>query len=59
MESSGWTNSMMPGDKVEPGTQVSEYPSAEGSNSVEGGTDPNYMYGSQAGHNGAAGADGY
>jgi nuclear transcription Y subunit beta len=59
MESSGWTNSMMPGDKVEPGTQVSEYPSAEGSNSVEGGADPNYMYGSQAGHNGAAGADGY
>lgn len=59
MENSGWTNSMMPGEKTDTGAPVAEYPPGEGPNNVEGGTDPNYMYGSQAGHNGAAGGEGY
>jgi nuclear transcription Y subunit beta len=59
MENNNWTNSMMPGDKSEAGAPVGEYPPGEASNNVEGGADPNYMYGSQAGHNGAAPGDGY
>lgn len=46
----------MGGEKGEGGA---EFPSGEGANSVEGGADPNYMYGSQAGHNGAGAGDGY
>jgi nuclear transcription Y subunit beta len=59
MENNNWTNSMMPGDKSEAGAPVGEYPPGEASNNVEGSADPNYMYGSQAGHNGAAPGEGY
>ena len=58
MENTAWSGPMMPGDKNEPGA-IGEYPGAEGSNSVEGGADPNYMYGSQPGHNGAGAGDSY
>ncbi|CAM1506595.1 Fc.00g062360.m01.CDS01 [Cosmosporella sp. VM-42] len=58
MENTAWSGPMMGGDKNEPGS-IGEYPGAEGSNSVEGGADPNYMYGSQPGHNGAGAGDGY
>ncbi|KAH7162817.1 histone-fold-containing protein [Dactylonectria estremocensis] len=56
LENTTWPGPMMGGEKPEGGA---EFPSAEGSNSVEGGADPNYMYGSQAGHNGAGAGDGY
>lgn len=57
METPGWGGSMIPGEKAEGETSAGY--AAEGSNSVEGGADPNYMYGSQPGHNGAGAGDGY
>ncbi|KAH8737513.1 CCAAT-binding protein subunit HAP3 [Ilyonectria robusta] len=56
LENTTWPGPMMGGEKGEGGA---EFPSGEGANSVEGGADPNYMYGSQAGHNGAGAGDGY
>ncbi|KAH7188662.1 histone-fold-containing protein [Fusarium flagelliforme] len=50
-----YPGTMMGDTKAEPGA-VGEF-GHEG-NSVEGGADPNYMYGSQPGHNGTAG-EGY
>ncbi|KAF4960726.1 hypothetical protein FSARC_10405 [Fusarium sarcochroum] len=56
MDNQPWQTGAMMGDaKGEPGA-VGEF-GAEG-NAVEGGADPNYIYGSQPGHNGAAG-EGY
>lgn len=57
MENSGWTGPLG-GDKVEASTGAADYPGAEGSNSVEGGAEVNYMYTGQPGHNGAGG-EGY
>ncbi|KAF7555641.1 hypothetical protein G7046_g6502 [Stylonectria norvegica] len=57
LENTAWPGPMMPGDKNEPGVG-GEYPGAEGTNSVDGGADPNYMYDSQAGHNGAGVGEG-
>lgn len=50
---------MMPGDKTEPGATGAEYAPAEGANAAEGGADPNYMYASHAGHNGAGAGENY
>ncbi|KAK7421905.1 hypothetical protein QQX98_001899 [Neonectria punicea] len=58
LENTAWPGPMMGGEKAEAGAVGGEFP-AEGSNSVEGGADPQYMYGSQAGHNGAGANDGY
>jgi len=54
-----WAGPMIPGEKAEPGAGGAEYAGGEGSNNVEGGADPNYMYGSQTGHNGGGAAEGY
>ncbi|KAK7431097.1 hypothetical protein QQZ08_002378 [Neonectria magnoliae] len=58
LENTTWPGPMMGGEKPEAGAVGGEFP-AEGSNSVEGGADTQYMYGSQAGHNGAGANDGY
>ncbi|KPM41770.1 hypothetical protein AK830_g4803 [Neonectria ditissima] len=58
LENTTWPGPMMGGDKPEAGAVGGEFP-AEGSNSVEGSADPQYLYGSQAGHNGAGANDGY
>ena len=58
MDSGAWGGGMIPGEKGEPGAPGAEY-GAEGPNSVEGGADANYMYASQAGHNGAGAGEGY
>lgn len=54
-----WPGTMIPGEKGESSAVGSEYAGAEGSNNVEGGTDSNYIYGSQAGHNGTGTGEGY
>ncbi|KAI5465983.1 histone-fold-containing protein [Mariannaea sp. PMI_226] len=58
MDNSGWAGGMMGEPKPEGASVGGEFTNAEGSN-VEGATDPNYMYGSQPGHNGAATGEGY
>lgn len=51
---------MIPGaEKTEPGTTSADYAPPEGTNPAEGGTDPNYMYTSHAGHNGTGAGEGY
>lgn len=50
---------MLPGEKGEAGSAGGEYAGGEGSNSAEGGADPNYIYGSHPGHNGAGTGEGY
>lgn len=58
LDNTGWPGAMLAETKGE-GAQVSgEFGNAEGSN-VEGSADPNYMYGSQPGHNGTATGEGY
>jgi hypothetical protein len=60
MEPGGWTNPMTSDDKqAEGGAVGAEYAGGDAGNNVEAGTDANYMYDSQAGHNGAAPGDGY
>ncbi|KAF4460518.1 CCAAT-binding subunit HAP3 [Fusarium albosuccineum] len=53
-----WSGNMMGDAKAEPGAVGGDF-GPEGSNNVEGGADPNYIYGSQPGHNGAGAAEGY
>lgn len=50
---------MMPGEKSEGPEGSVGYAGAEASGSVQSGTDPSYMYASQAGHNGAGAGEGY
>lgn len=52
MENGPWSSGGMMGDTKAEG-EFGQEP-----NSVEGGADPNYIYGSQPGHNGNA-AEGY
>ncbi|KAL7950780.1 histone-fold-containing protein [Trichoderma barbatum] len=60
LENNTWGGGMIPGgDKTEPGATTAEYAAPEGANPVEGGADPNYMYASHAGHNGAGAGDSY
>ncbi|KAH6606531.1 ccaat-binding subunit hap3 [Trichoderma cornu-damae] len=59
LENNAWGNPMMPGDKTEAGAAGAEYAPPEGANPAEGGAEPNYMYSSHAGHNGASAGDGY
>lgn len=54
-----WGNPMIPGEKAEPGAAGAEYAAPEAANPAEGATDPNYMYASHAGHNGAGAGEGY
>lgn len=49
----------MTGEKGEASAVAGEYPGAEGSNNVEAGTEPTYIYSSQAGHNGTGAGDSY
>ncbi|KAH7272382.1 hypothetical protein B0J15DRAFT_542996 [Fusarium solani] len=58
MENTPWAGGMMGDAKAEPGAVGNEF-APEGANSVEGAGDPNYIYGSQPGHNGAGAGDGY
>ncbi|RSL80528.1 hypothetical protein CEP51_006499 [Fusarium floridanum] len=58
MDSTPWAGGMMGDAKAEPGAVGNEF-APEGANSVEGAGDPNYIYGSQPGHNGAGAGDGY
>jgi nuclear transcription Y subunit beta len=52
MDSGGsWAGGMMSGEKGEN--------APEGSNSLEGGADANYMYAAQGGHNGTGAGEGY
>ncbi|GFP52474.1 hypothetical protein ACSS6W_003462 [Trichoderma asperelloides] len=57
--SNNWGNAMIPGEKAEPGAAGAEYAAPEAANPAEGATDPNYMYASHAGHNGAGAGEGY
>jgi nuclear transcription Y subunit beta len=54
-----WSHQIMPGEKGE--GMGPEYAGAEGSNSVKPGGDANYMYSSEAGHNGqgSTGGEGF
>lgn len=54
-----WGGAMIPGEKAEPGPSGAEYAAPEAANPAEGATDPNYMYASHAGHNGAGAGEGY
>ncbi|KAK1250348.1 hypothetical protein MKX08_010351 [Trichoderma sp. CBMAI-0020] len=54
-----WGGAMIPGEKAEPGPSGAEYAAPEAANPAEGATDPNYMYASHAGHNGASAGEGY
>ncbi|KAM0214606.1 hypothetical protein ACHAPA_001082 [Fusarium lateritium] len=56
MENGPWSSGGMMGDTKAEGSAVGEF--GQEANSVEGGADPNYIYGSQPGHNGNA-AEGY
>ncbi|KAH6963988.1 probable transcription factor HAP3 [Fusarium torulosum] len=56
MENGPWSSGGMMGDTKAEGSAVGEF--GQEPNSVEGGADPNYIYGSQPGHNGNA-AEGY
>ncbi|RSL72825.1 hypothetical protein CEP54_000779 [Fusarium duplospermum] len=58
MDSTPWAGGMMGDAKAEPGAVGNEF-APEGANSVEGTGDPNYIYGTQPGHNGAGAGDGY
>lgn len=58
LDNSGWPGAMIADNKGEGASVGNEFGNAEGSN-VEGGADPNYMYGSQPGHNGTATGEGY
>ncbi|KAM5377012.1 hypothetical protein ACJZ2D_005214 [Fusarium nematophilum] len=58
LENAPWPGAMMSDAKGEPGAVGADF-GPEGSNNVEAGGDPNYMYGSQPGHNGAGAGDGY
>ncbi|OTA07928.1 hypothetical protein A9Z42_0088510 [Trichoderma parareesei] len=59
LENNTWGNAMIPGEKTEPGTTNPEYAPPEGANPPEGGAEPNYMYTSHAGHNGAGAGENY
>lgn len=60
LENNNWGGQMIPGaEKTEPGTTSADYAPPEGTNPAEGGTDPNYMYTSHAGHNGTGAGEGY
>ncbi|PHH87797.1 hypothetical protein CDD83_8397 [Cordyceps sp. RAO-2017] len=57
-----WGGAMMAGEKGEPAAAGGDYAAAaaaDGSTNADGSADPNYMYGSHAAHNGAAGGEGY
>ncbi|KAF4982255.1 hypothetical protein FZEAL_2139 [Fusarium zealandicum] len=58
LENAPWPGAMMGDAKAEPGSVGGDF-GPEGSNNVEGGADPNYIYGSQPGHNGAGAPEGY
>lgn len=58
LEGAAWAGSMIPGEKSEGGPGTADYTGAE-INSIEGGAETNYMYGTQAGHNGTESAEGY
>ncbi|KAL7961410.1 histone-fold-containing protein [Trichoderma compactum] len=60
LENNNWGGAMIPGaEKTEPGTTSADYAPPEGTNPAEGGADPNYMYTTHAGHNGAGAGESY
>lgn len=59
LENPAWPNAMISGEKGEGSAVGGEFSNAEGSNNVENASDSNYMYGSQAGHNGNSTGEGY